>query len=887
MLLIARWIIRLSALLAPRTERARLREEWLAELDAVSARGRLSALRFAIGAPADARARRSAGRDDDGTTPERGRLFSAVGGDVKYAWRQLVRRPSHSLAVVACLVAGLFVCIGTISVFESMLTGDQPGVHDRKALMRLYLSYESVEPPDAAVRPHRTGALNADEFALLRVNELPPNSALTAIGVEGVMPMSLTGNHGPITARGAFVSGDYFKVLDTQRGPAGRLLDRSHDAAGPAVAVVSEHFWRAQLDASPDAIGRPILITGISVTVIGVAPTRFHGMLSDDVGDDDSRGTQVWMPLSMASRWAVPADAQALRLATYGRLKAGRTHEEAEAGLSLASRRIADTFPERRGKAALLVRPEAIPIDTTPVRLAAGLTMVMVLPLTILAIGCANVANLQLARVAERSRELAVRLSLGASRGQLIRLLTLETLARAIAAAGIAIGLIVVAIRYVQPYFPVFLSVNWRAAAFAIALALAVALGTGLMPAWMVLRKTSAGQLKQSAQSGGLGHTRMRAALIITQVALSLCLLVSTGHIVSSIQRMQAMAPPALLEQVVASFNTAAIGMTPDEARRFADTLVERVSHDGRVRRAALSESTSASFGARQENANGTVRMQPAQFLGISSSWLDVMDVKVLTGRALNDRDDDHAVLLSANAAEMASPAGAALGMVLTLQTGPTTTREARVVGIVADTPTEPSMGRPAPVVYTVLPKTFRREFVFRARTTGTQAVSADLLTLIRAIDSRVSWTSIRRGDMNFEDESREMTMMAIAVASCGTIALILSATGLFAVMSYVVTLRRREIGVRLAIGAEPSRIVALVIRQAVTLVATGVTVGLAIGIPLAFLMRSEFLGSIEPADPAVYAPALGVLFVVGAVAAAVPAFRASRVDPISTLRQE
>jgi len=186
-----------------------------------------------------------------------------------------------------------------------------------------------------------------------------------------------------------------------------------------------------------------------------------------------------------------------------------------------------------------------------------------------------------------------------------------------------------------------------------------------------------------------------------------------------------------------------------------------------------------------------------------------------------------------------------------------------------------------------VLPKTFTGEFVLRIRTANTDAVSGDLPKLVTSIDPRITWTAVHRGDQRFRDSAKEISVVALAVGGAGIVALVLSATGLFAVMSYVVMLRRREIGVRLAIGADPRRIVAFVMRQAITLVAIGAMAGLTLGIPIAFVMRSELSASVNPGDPMIFAPALALLFAVGAVAAAVPALRASRVDPISILRQD
>lgn len=878
MISIATLIIQLSALLAPRSDRARLQEEWLAELEAVSARGRLSAIRFALGAPAGA-----------WSTRESSRLFSAIGGDVKYAWRQLVRRPTHTLAVVGCLVIGLVVSIGTFSVIQSLETGDRPGVRDARSMTRFYIRYDSPDSgPGVPVRRWSADEVTTREFALMNWRDLPGTSAFSAIAVEGTSKVTVTGNHGPVATIGAFASGDFFKVMGTDRGAAGRLLQASDDDAdAPPVAVVTDHFWRTHLDARADAIGRPILISGMSFTVVGVVPPLVHGIYGLEPGEDDSHGVQVWVPLSKSSQWQTLPAPDEQWLTPVARLKPGVTKAAAENELTVPSARIAAASPKERANASLLLRSQGFGPDTTPGEMLLAISLVMLLPMTILAIGCANVANLQLARVAERSRELAVRLSLGASRTQLIRLLTLETLARALAAVAISLALVQALMGYVANFFPLTLSIDWTVAGFAIGLALLVALGTGLMPAWVVLRRTAAGQLKQAAQSGGLGHSRMRATLIVAQVALSLALLTTATLIIRTTDRMKNSAPPVLREQVVAAFNPGSAGMTPEEGRRFADRLAERAAADGRVSGVALSWTRNMYFGGPRVAENGSIRFQGAELVAMTESWLDVMDVKLLTGRRLTAADDEHAVLLSARAAEMVAPTGSALGEVVNLELGPKSLRQARVVGIVADNPTQPRMGRPDPVVYTVMPKTFDGEFVLRVRTSAPEAVSADLLQLVPSVDKRITWTSLRRGDMRFEDSAKEMGMITMAIGASGTVALILSATGLFAVMSYIVMLRRREIGVRLAIGADPRRIVALVMRQAIKLVGIGSAVGLSIAIPMAFFMRSEFSALVNPTDPLIFAPALTLLLVVGAIAAAVPALRASRVDPISTLRQD
>jgi putative ABC transport system permease protein len=413
-----------------------------------------------------------------------------------------------------------------------------------------------------------------------------------------------------------------------------------------------------------------------------------------------------------------------------------------------------------------------------------------------------------------------------------------------------------------------------------------VSLATGLMPAWIVLRRTAAGELKQGSQSGGLRHSRLRGALIVGQVALSLGLMVLAGLFARTVQSMVNEAPSALRHQLVAAFDPAELRMTPVEARRFADSLVSGASADPRATHVSLSVEDDARFGLHGAQAPDRF----ASLVGITAAWLDVMEVRLLTGRRLTDGDDDAAAMVSLRAAEMIAPGASPLGMMLRVSRGSGgagEVRDVRIVGVVADNPLRPTAERPEPVIYVPFPKELRGEFVLRVGASDPEALRADLLTLVNRVEPRLTWTSIGRGDRRFQEEAQEMAGAVYVVSVAGTIALVLSATGLYAVLSYIVTLRRREIGVRLAIGAPPSRIVTLVIRQALKFVLAGMVCGLALAVPMAFAMRATFVAKVTAADPVVFLPTIAVLLTVGIFAAAVPAVRASRIDPMATLRQE
>ncbi len=803
--------------------------------------------------------------------------------DLKYVARQLLRRPGHTLAVIACLVIGLVASVGTFSVITSLFYGDVPGIAGRRDLARIFLRYDSVAENEPTGGRHIFTALPSfNDFAIMR--DQPADSALERIGAEGELRMTAAGSHGPVWIDGAFVSGDYFTVLRTTP-LRGRLLtpDDDHPAAAP-VAVVTDYFWRTHLDGRDDAIGRPVLLGGTSFTVVGVAPARFHGVSLPDPGQDESQGVQAWIPLVLATQWPTRPSLDNGWLKVVGRVKAGLSITDVERQLTVSAARIAASHPATRANAAPRVRAHGFGINDAPIEIFAIVIALLALPLIVLAIGCANVANLHLARVAEQSRELAVRLALGASRAQLVRLLTLETLARVLVAVGLSIGLIFLTLARVQALVPVFVSIDWRVLLFAVSLALGVSLATGLVPAWIVLRRTAAGELKQGSQSGGLRHSRLRGALIVGQVALSLGLMVLAGIFTRTSQAMVNEAPRALRQQMVATFDPSELRMTPLEARRFADTLAMGAAADGRVTHVALSIDDSVRFGLP---AGPRSDDRFAALVGMTAAWVDVMEVRLLTGRRLTDADDHTTGMLSARAAEMITPGTSPLGLVLHVTPESGAAREVRIVGVVADNPLRPTVARPDPVIYVPLPRELSGEFTLLVRAADPEALSADLLTLVNRIDPRIIWTSIRRGDMRFQDEAREMAGAIYAVGAAGTVALVLSATGLYAVLSYIVALRRREIGVRLAIGAPPSRIVTLVIRQSLKLVLAGLACGLALAVPMAFAMRATFVAKVSAADPMVFLPTISVLLAVGILAAAVPALRASRIDPIATLRQE
>jgi len=305
----------------------------------------------------------------------------------------------------------------------------------------------------------------------------------------------------------------------------------------------------------------------------------------------------------------------------------------------------------------------------------------------------------------------------------------------------------------------------------------------------------------------------------------------------------------------------------------------------------ATSISQSGSLRYRETNsAAGTTRFTAV--VAMTPSWLDVMDLPILTGRRLTEADDQRVGLVSARLADSIAPNGSPLGRTLQVEDDSGMPRSIEIVGVVADNPTGPMQigARPSPVVYVALPRNFSGPFTLRIRTQSPDsiaAVSADLRNLVREVAPLLPWLTMRRGEESYLSGASGLRNLALSIAGLGLLALTLAATGLYAVMSYAVSLRRREIGIRVAVGAEPRQIVTMMVRQALRLVLAGGAIGLGLAVPLAFGLRPVFVGTISPLDPVAFLPPFALLIVVALIAAAVPARRASSIDPINTLREE
>jgi predicted permease len=879
----ARFIVRASAWLAPVTLRDRWREEWLAELDAAATRH----VARAIGAPWDALSTRWTAQPDP---PPRGRWGSGWSSDVRQTLRSLRRSPGHVSLVILCLGIGLAASIAIFSIVNSLLYGEQPGIRDRHAILRVYLGHELAAGHESVGRGQVVNAdpLSRDDFAILREH----GPALTAIAGEGDISMAVVVNGNPTGVVGALVSGEYFSVLGTEP-QLGRLLTPADDRPdAPPVVVLGDYFWRTSLDARPDVIGQALSVSGRHATIVGVAPARFTGIQPVDVGESLASGLQLWLPLSLARSWPGVPPADSPWLSGLGRLAPDATRSDAEAQLQIAAHRVELAFPVTRPNARIVVRPHGFGPGDAPTDVLMIVALFLCVPLSVLAIGCANVANLQLARGTDRARELAVRLSLGATRWQVIRLLTLESVVLAIVAAALGAAGAAVALRLTGEFLPMTIPFDWRVATFALVIAGGVTIVTGIAPAGLVLRRAIAAGLGHTARIGGPAHARLRSALVVLQVALSVALLFMGALFTRSLSALNGNISDLAREIVVTELDLRqSAGYSAARARAFVSELALRAGQDSRIAAGAFADFPPSGGDVvfsrpetpeRRERANGGL---------VTPGWFNVMRARVLAGRLLESADAGTpvAVVNATLAARLAQSGREVVGMTLSRLPVPADRKDPptpfEIIGVIADPMDYPDR-RTEPAMYLPMPLDPPTSLVFVMRGADSVAATADLHTLLIAIDPQLPWTRSDTVAARIEREISPLRYLAMSVGAFGSLALVLALTGLYAVLAYVVSLRRREIGVRVAIGAGPRDVTGLVIAQSVRLVAAGGVAGLMIALPIAFALRVALFG-ISPVEPWALLPTLAALGVVAMIAAIVPARRAAQIDPVRALRDD
>lgn len=723
----------------------------------------------------------------------------------------------------------------------------------------------------------------------------------------------------------AFVSsGNYYRMLGVN-ARLGRTIGPDDDkATAPPVVVISSKYWHSRFGTDPSVVGKTIKINGVLVTIVGVLPADFTG-----VQKPIDEAPEISLPIALQPQLELPirmspngAFTNRLAQPTYwwlqlmGRLKPGATPAQvqgnlegvfqhtARAGLAIYLSSLSDQERstagnrDRKEVPSLRVETGARGIYDANSNDLRSVTILMVVVALVLLIVCANVANLLLSRATARQKELSVRLSLGATRGRLMRQLLTESMLLAVmgGALGVLVGYWG---RQLLPGPPgQTLPMDWKVLAFVLAVTLLTGLVFGIAPALRGTGMNVSSSLKETSRSVVGGRSILGKSLLVVQVAISLVLLVGAGLFLQTLQNLRHVdvgfnPQNLLLFRVNPSLNRYDEQKTTELYRQ----LLERLGSVPGVKGVAMSNPGLLSgsvnntgiyvqgrvySGSRQGENNSINR------LVISPSFFDVMGIPVVLGRGFTDRDNADApkvVVINEAAARKYFPNQNPLGQ--RFGTSVETSGQMEIVGVLHDVKYSSVREETPPTMYVPYPQTRVGGVVFELRTAGAPAgVMGAVREAARQIDSNLPLTDVSTQIEQIERRFAQEKLFAQAYTLFGALALFLASIGLFGLMSYNVSRRTNEIGIRMALGAQRQDVLRLVMRESMILVAIGVVIGVGIAIASSGLVSTLLFG-LPPRDIRSMMLAVVVMVMVSALAGYLPARRASRVDPMVALHYE
>lgn len=801
--------------------------------------------------------------------------------DLKFAWRTLVRRPAFTLVAVLILALGIGANATIFSWMESVVLQPIPAV-DSSALIALH----------GTTRTRTDLSFSYPDFLDIRASQ--PAGVEDLIASRAVA-LNLRADGEPRRVWGQMVTPNFFDLL---RLPV--LLGRGFTPADGAtkdkepVVVLSFDAWHEHFAADRAIIGRTVTLNGRPFTVIGVAPQGFGGTM---VG----LSLDLFVPLTM-QRAFMTGDRLNQRgsafLQVYGRLSPGATLDQAQASLDVAAARIAGDHRDHDGRGIMV---EPVWQDGTAGMLLPVMATLMAVVGVVLLIACANLAGLMLARAAGRQREVAVRLAVGASRGRLVRQFLVES--ALLAVLGGAGGIVLATwtsgtlMMLVPPTpFPVAFepAISARVLAFSFAVTFVAAIAFGLLPALRASRPDVGIALKDAAANvtGGSARARLRNGLVVTQVALSLLLLVSAALFVRGLAHASRVDPGFSMRDGV----IAAVDLLPngyDDARGTAlhREIVQRVTALPGVESATLASMMPLEIGSGSQMGLTIAGYQPApneeleaSYNRIGPRYFETMGIPIVAGRAIDERDADGRQLAVVVNETMARKYwdGDAVGRTVDFGNGPAT-----IVGIAKDGKYSRLNEDPKNFMYVPLAQFFRHDGLLIVRSAGDPAsLIPSLQAEVRRLDPDLPLFDARTVDEHMKMSVFIPRLASVILALFGGLALLLTVVGLYSVIALGVAQRTREIGVRMALGASRGSVVGLVLRQGMKLTAIGTVAGVLLAAAASQALRSQLMG-VAPNDVPSFAWTVALLLGVALLACAIPARRAARLDPVRALRTE
>jgi macrolide transport system ATP-binding/permease protein len=814
-------------------------------------------------------------------------------GSLRYALRTLRKAPGFTLVAICSLAIGIGVTSATFSISDALLLRPLPVLEPSRVV--------SITPASQGAFGVNAALSYPDYRDLRDGNRTFEGLIATSFTPLGFSPDATAL---PKVTYGAFVSGNYFRTLGVQPALGRAFLDSEDQAAGRDPVVVLGHdFWVSQFNASPSAVGSTLRLNGIECGIIGVAPEQF-------TGTDQFLKPALFVPLAMSPRLGREnlLERRDIRWITVkGRLKHGIGVAQANADLSAIAARLEQLYPQTNHNQKVQVQSELqLRVRQGPPNaMLAGLQAV--LAICVLLVACANVAGLLLSRARARTREMAVRLAIGAGRGALVRQLLVENLLLALAGglAGIAVANFNVSVFNSIPIptdVPLSLkaAIDQRVLLFTLAVCILSTFLFGLAPALQATRLDLVSSLKAAdADSGRRRRLWGRNLIVVSQVALSLVLLVVSAIVWQGFRDQLAQGPGFRTDHLyLTGFDTEPSRYSEEQTRRFYKDLLDHTRSAPGVRSAALASDVPLGFnqsniGVVPEGYSLPPGQQALNVLNyyVSDGYFATLRIPILRGRGFleSDRADTPRVaVVNTQFANHYWPKQDALGKRFHLHTA--TGPLVQVVGI-AETGKYVWIAEP-PLDFIYLPHTQYANsalMVLAESSAPDAAILAPVLRqVVRAIDPAMPYSSARTMRDFFTQRAVKTPNMLVAViAGLGLMGLVLAMVGLYGLVAYTVSRRSREIGIRMAIGADRPGVIRMVLRQGLVLGSMGVGAGLILSLLAARALASGSWVTSGPLNYALLPAVAAPLLLVTLLAAYVPARRASLIDPMRALREE
>jgi predicted permease len=921
------WLVRLIGVLVPRRLRADWRQEWEAELryretllaawDKLERRAKLALLWHSLGAFADA------------LWLQPRRLEDEMFQDLRYGARMLLKSKGFTAVAALSLALGIGANTAIFSLLDTALLKMLPVKNPQELVLfkwlsgdkRMFRGYDG----SGIERDEATGMRTGTSFSYPAFEQFrKQNQTLTDVFAFALLrQLNVSVDGKAEIAEGQIVSGGYHAGLGVTAF-LGRTLTNEDDKAGAAATVVISHrYWQRRFGGDPSVIGKAVSLNGAAFTIVGVTGPEFFGALEIERAPDITV-PMAFQPQVRPTSSPLQSDARNWWLHIIGRLKPGLNERQAFADLDLILQQHASA--ERSSSQAdfdlprLSLAPGGQGLTQSRSQYGRPLKILMAAAGLALLIACLNVANLLLARAATRRKEIAMRLSLGASRFRLIRQLLTESLLLAL--MGGALGLIfaywgkdaLMALRaWGRGGMALDLNLDLRALAFTAAVSVLTGILFGIAPALRATRVDLTPELKDGAGRAASARSRMAKGLVVAQVALSLLLLFGAGLFVRTLRNLAQIDVGFNRENLlIFRLNPGVSGYKGERLTNLYQQMRERIGALPGVRSVTLLQNTLLGSGAGGGNiyAQGYDSQPNEKLLAdtqyVATNFFEAMEIPILKGRRFMPQENERAPKVAVINQTLArryfadrDPIGQhlAIGAVNYDNSGKMIGSDnplIEIVGVARDSKYNILREEIQPSVY--LPYLQRQygipgEMTCAVRAEGDPAaMTAPIRNTLQSIDANVSIFAVKTQNAQIAEQMAQPRLFASMSSFFGLLAMALAGIGLYGVMSYTVARRTHEIGVRMALGAQGGAVLRMVLRETLLLVVMGLAIGLAASVATAKLIESSLLGllfGLTVTDPLTLTLATLLLLTVALVAGWLPARRAARVDPLIALRHE